>query len=611
MSIHTDKVLMKQALTALAKRSSRAMPYAAALLLAAAGAQAAPPTNGIGQPMLHIPQLPHLHPQMTYNPQLIKLWQQALQQNIPEVISKTCVCIDVAVEKKAPEIQTFIPALEHLAVAKTMPIGVRTSVAKTLATLADKQTESLLAHLDASNPHAFALVVDPILARWRNASMRKIWFSRLTSPTTALQLQISAAKALETMRDRQAGAELKKIVRNTDQSVALRVAAAKALATLHATGVAPLCKNLLKTRAHDVLRRLLCAEMLSSAGSNAQRKMLLALAADSNSAVAAMAWRTLIKHDVTALRPLTMPMSRSADPTIRLLVARAWRHIGGKKSIAGLGLTLNDQRRPIRWYARDALIILGSQSGRRMDVIKTCRSIIHGSDPLAIRQACLVLGKLDDKASAQDFLSLLANKSQAVRLGAVVALRRIAVRDTLPMVLTFARKTAKNSQFASANLSKPGDYAVEREADNLQLSQAFQFFGLMHFRPALPVMIPCIPKNAPYGVQSRQAAIWAIGMIDNGQSHPRLANELAGRLDDMEMPIPEFAQVREMSAITLGRLKSKAHLTDLKASFNSQDIGPLSLACRWAIGKITGKMPPLPHATTIFQTGFLVPLSQH
>ena len=36
-----------------------------------------------------------------------------------------------------------------------------------------------------------------------------------------------------------------------------------------------------------------------------------------------------------------------------------------------------------------------------------------------------------------------------------------------------------------------------------------------------------------------------------------MASDLAGRLDDMEMPIPEFEQVREMSAITLGRIKPK------------------------------------------------------
>jgi len=613
MLIPIGDVFMKQALTALPKRSCGKLLCAAVPLLlglAVAGAQAAPPTNGIGNPMLHSPKLPHLHVQMTYNPQLTKLWYQALQQNLPEVISKTCAAVCVAAEKKAPDLQTLIPLLEHLAASKTMPVTVRTSVAKALAKIADKHTESFLAHLDASAPHAFALALDPLLAKWHNASMRSVWLARLKSPATALQIQASAAEALGTAHDHSADAVLKKIVLDAGKPLILRFSAAQSLGILHATGVAAISTQLLKARVERVEQRLLCAGMLSAATSTAQRKILLTLAADSNSAVAAMAWRALIKHDVNSLQSLTERMSRNADPTIRMLVAKTWRRIGGSKSINGLGATLNDQRRPIRWYARDALILWGSQSRSRAAVINICRSIIHGSDPLAIRQACLVLGKLDDKASAQDFLSLLSSKSQAVRLGAVVALRRVAVRSTLPAVLKFAKSTAKNSQFASAHLNKPG-YAARLNEDNLQLSQVFQFFGLMHYTPALSVMIPCIPKNAPYGVEARQAAIWAIGMIDDGQSHPKLARQLAGRLDDMAMPIPEFEQVREMSAITLGRIHAKARLTDLKASFNSEDIGPLSLACRWAIGKITGKLPPLPHATSVFQAGFLVPLAQH
>lgn len=613
MSIRMGDVFMKQALTALSKRSCRKVLHTTVPLIlgfAAAGAQAAQPTNGIGNPMLHNPQLPHLQVQMTYNPQLTKLWYQALQQDFPEVISKTCEALCVAVKNKVPDIQSLVPLLEHQAVSKAVPAGVRTSVAKTLAFMGDRHTESFLAHLDASAPHAFALVLDPILARWHNASMGGVWLARLKSSATTPQIRASAARALGVMRDYRAETLLKKIVVNAESPLILRFAAAKSLAMLDARGLVAVSKKLLEVHRHLIVTRLLCADALSAANGTAQRKILLTLAADHNSAVAAIAWRALIIHDVNSLQPLTEPMSRNADPTIRMLVARAWRCIGGNKSITGLGATLNDRRRPIRWYARDALIFLGSESGSRSAVINTCRTIIRGHEPRAIRQACLVLGKLDDKASAQDFVSLLDNKSQAVRLGAVVALRRVAVRNTLPKVLIFAENTAKSSQFASANLRKAG-FAALRNDDNLQLSQAFQFFGLMHYRPALPVLIPCIPKNAPYGVEARQAAIWAIGMIDDGQSHPRLANELAGRLDDMEMPIPEFEQVRQMSAITLGRIKSKAHLTDLNASFSSDDIGSLSLACRWAIGQITGKVPPLPHATSLFQTGFLVPLSQH
>ncbi len=605
-------MFMKQALIAAANCSGRRISYAAGILLlgfSCAGAQAAAVTNGIGDPMLHIPQLPRLHLQMTYNPQLTKLWQAALQQPIPEVITRTCVTIRTAVKNNVPNLHVLVPSLEHLAVSKTIPLTVRTSVARALAEISNRRTQPFLVHLDSSEPAAFAPILDPLLAEWRTDSMGTIWIARLKSPTAGLQLKLSAAQALGTARDHQAEGVLKQIVAGSREPWALRFAAARSLAKLKARGLSNVSLSMLNVQGSGVRRHLLCATMLCSVRTSRQWIMLQSLAHDANSAVAAIAWRGLMKNHVNMLQYLAPTTSHSPDPTLRLLVAKAWKRIGGNKSILGLGATLNDLRRPIRWYARDALIYLGSQPQSRLFVIHACRQIIHGTQSRAIRQACLVLGKLDDKASAGEFISLLSNRSQAVRLGAAVALRRVAVRTTLPAVLKFAQSTAKNSQFASAHLNKPG-YAVPLNDDNLQLSQVFQFFGLMHYAPALPVMIPCIPKNAPYGIEARQAAIWAIGMIDNGQSHPKLARELAGRLDDMEMPIPEFEQVREMSALTLGRIHAKARLTDLNASYSGEDLGAVSLACRWAVGKITGKYPPLPHATSIFQAGFLVPLSQ-
>jgi HEAT repeat protein len=611
---------MKQCFNTLVIGSRRTLLQgvsAMSLILAGASAHGAMPNNGIGNPMLHIPNLPVLHVQMTYNPALIKLWHEALQQNIPEVLSKTCTAIDTAISKKVPDLQTLLPDLEHLAASKTTPMSVRISVVKTLAALANRHSEPLLVKLDSSSHAGLALELDALLARWKSPSMQTIWLKRLQPGAAPLQLQISAARSVGTARISAANAILRKIAVQNRQHLALRLAAADSLAMLHRPGLTTLAARMLKAQGTALPQRLIACKIISAANSAAQRKMLLRFAVDPNSAVAAIAWQSLLTHDVTVLQNIAPHMSVNPDPTIRMLVVRAWRHIGGVKSIQGLAILLNDPRRPIRWYARDALIHLASHASWHAVVIHDCRAVIRGSHPLAIRQACLVLGKLDDKASAGQFVALLHSPSQPVRLGAIVALRRVAVRSTLPDVLTFAEKTAKNSQNSTAKLKAPpaaGAHAdmagveLRSAADNLQLSQAFQFFGLMRYRPALPVMIACIPKYAPYGVEARQAAIWAIGMIDNGQNHPRLAKELAGRLDDMEMPIPEFEQVREMSALTLGRIKATKRLTDLKASFTTDDIGPLSLACRWAIGRLTGKLPPPPHASSTFQTGFLVPL---
>ncbi|MGC8624810.1 MAG: HEAT repeat domain-containing protein [Phycisphaerae bacterium] len=609
MSIGIALGAMRPATVLIKRRCRLLLPWSACALIMLAGtvASATVPTNGIGNPMQHLPELQHLQTRTIYNPALIRLWYSALQQNIPEVISKTCSAISVAAVHRVPNLSMLIPPLEHLAVSKTVSLPVRISVVKALATIRDRHSESFLARLDAATRSPFALELDPVLARWKSAYMPMIWLRRLELGAAAIPVQVAAAHALGRVDAKSADTVLKQIVSNTARPFSLRLAAAKSLAILRPSGLAALGVYILKTQGRGRTQRLLVSTVVSAADSVLQRQMARTFATDSNSAVAAIAWRALLRHDVAVLRPLAFKMSKNADPTIRLLVARTWRHLGGKKSIQGLAELLNDPRRPIRWYARAALSALGAAPSSRRVVIHACRSVIHGQQPRAIRQACLVLSRLDDKASAKDFVSLLSSGNQAVRLGAVVAIRRVAVRTTLPQLLVFVKKTATNSRYAFGHIAKPG-YLPQFDADSLELSQSFQFFGLMRYRPALPVMVPCIPKHAPYGIAAREAAIWAIGMIDDGQSHPRLAKELAGRLDDMALPFPEFEPVRKMAAISLGRLQARAQLTDLKASFSTRDIGHISLACRWAIEKLTGKVLPLPHSSRTFQTGFLMPL---
>ena len=559
--------------------------------------------------MLRSPELPAIHERLKFNRALTKLWYLALRQKVPEVISKTCCAIRTAAARQDPYIHSLVVPLEHLAVSKAVPLTVRISVVSALAAIGDRGTEAVMAHLAASKHAAFALELDPILARWKAADMSAVWLRQLRPGAATLQIQCAAARAVGIAHIRTADGILKTIVLNGQYPVALRMAAARSLSMLRPTGLAALATELLKVRGYGLTQRLIACTTVSGAVSVSQRHMLRHFATDANSAVAAIAWRSLLTHNVHLLQPLTAKMSTNADPTIRLLVARTWRKIGGTTSINGLAQLLGDQRRPIRWYARAALIQLGAETASRSAVLRACRSVIHSTQPLAIHQACLVLGALDDKASAQDFLVLLNHDSPTVRLGAVVALRRVAVPRTMPELLAFAETTAQNSQYAFAHLNKAA-YVPQFNADNLQLAQAFQCFGIMHYRPALALMIACIPKHAPYGMQAREAAIWAIGIIDNGQSHPHLARELAQRLDDMALPMPEFEQVRMMSAITLGRINGRAQLVDLKASFETEDIGNISLACRWAIGRLTGKMPPLPHASELFQTGFLIPLGK-
>ena len=60
----------------------------------------------------------------------------------------------------------------------------------------------------------------------------------------------------------------------------------------------------------------------------------------------------------------------------------------------------------------------------------------------------------------------------------------------------------------------------------------------------------------------------------------------------------EDPRVRRMSAITLGRMKSKESLKSLRRYFSKKPgLDPVSLACGWAILQNTGEPLPTPAPT--------------
>ena len=85
-----------------------------------------------------------------------------------------------------------------------------------------------------------------------------------------------------------------------------------------------------------------------------------------------------------------------------------------------------------------------------------------------------------------------------------------------------------------------------------------------------------------------------------------MARQLEERLLDVGRPMipPEDPRVRWMSAITLGRMKSKEMLASLRRfqATATPTIDPVAHACSWAIQQLTGERAP-PAGTVEFPAG--------
>jgi hypothetical protein len=134
---------------------------------------------------------------------------------------------------------------------------------------------------------------------------------------------------------------------------------------------------------------------------------------------------------------------------------------------------------------------------------------------------------------------------------------------------------------------------VPPEIIDHQVSQLVQFLGQQRYAPAeslLREFVPHIQQLFPCP-ESRAAAVWGLGMILEGKTDAKLAEELEVRLKDTTSIPPENVQVRRMAALTIGRLKAVGPLPSLRLYCAEQKPNDDSVhnACGWSIERITGE----------------------
>jgi HEAT repeat protein len=142
------------------------------------------------------------------------------------------------------------------------------------------------------------------------------------------------------------------------------------------------------------------------------------------------------------------------------------------------------------------------------------------------------------------------------------------------------------------------------------LAHLFEAMATMDYQPAVPLLRRYVPKSM-FGVISRSAAVWALGHLLKSTPDENLGDQLLVRYFDTASIPPEFEMVRRMSAITIGRMKTKRQHPKLREAVGAEtDHGLAEYSASWAIEQITGeKIPlaPLPTEGLLITGWFLEP----
>lgn len=557
----------------------------------------------IDSPMYHRPEL--LTPKVEYVfPRGAKeLWLRGLER--PEAEMKCRVALDIAKAHRdgVPGFETTIEPLRKTFEQPEQHPLVRLSVAEALIALDARQTaESLFRQAQAGSSDLRELV-EPAVARWDHRPARAVWLARLRDPSTPRRELVLAMRGLAVVREKPAADRLREMVLSQDTAGPIRLEAARALGVLQDSGLEEYAERLATDASpRGLIARLAAASLLRHHKGESAVALMQRLVRDPVPSVAVVAVTRLLEIDPSLLINVLKPLLDNPDPNVRLLAIQVLYRRPTEERLRLLCARMDDEHLQVRRTARGYLRELAQDQGRRKQILADASALLKTQRWRGLEQSAILLTQLDHKDAADRLAELLKLNQIEVNAAAAWGLRKLDVAETLPGVLSHVE-----SEFKKPGLDRIGSprEQKDREANDHVLSQLNQFLGQQKYRPADPVLRPFIPKlgrSVSMGPESRAAAIWALGMIHEGKSDDELASALEARLNDVSSIPPEFWQVRWMSAIALGRMKTQKSLDSLRKYCPSGKVetDQISNACGWSIQQITGEA--LRPASTIYRT---------
>lgn len=555
----------------------------------------------IDWPMNTQPEIPTLQTVDSFDPEIARIWFEAL--NRPDALTRfeAAKAIAKAATMNMPDLVMMEERLASILTDNNEELLTRYAAAQALVAMNAKRQAEAFIKAQASLGLEMILITDPALAKWQDQSAITIWLKRLADPSADVTIRQSAARSIQQAKQVTLAVTLSDLALKEQAPIALRLTAAKAYRDLLANAEQPATKDLalnadlhkLTASKAPVIDQLMAAYLLSGSRSQAAVELLVKLASNTDithSPAVLIAAERLLQMSPQSLDPLLTTLGKSADFGIRSLVIRRFAQQGTSHSAADIAPFLGDEHPAVRVLARDKIIELAKQPAIREETLKVLTHELAGEDPLVLEQATLAAGAVGLKTAADRLVVLLESEHIPVAVGAAVSLRKLLVPSTFAPALAYAEANIKSSI--------PFDRRVET-------AQLIQMMGLAKYEPAKTVLRKFIPKGSGASID-RQAAIWSLGLLYEGQPDGGLVGQLAARANDGQGMNPEDGRVRIKAVVAIGLMKDQGALGQLRKWEADKQDTSLSPASRWAIGQITGHRPPEPPPEPVQASGFFL-----
>ncbi|MHB8970828.1 MAG: HEAT repeat domain-containing protein [Pirellulaceae bacterium] len=537
-----------------------------------------------------------------FPPGIGPLWIQALQRPEREMQRQAASAIAVAHPQGLTGLEAAIDPLMKLLQQPDVDRLTRLTVAQALVVLDARQAASLLC--EQLDPHDLdmAELIEPALARWEHAPMRKVWTERLAGDVVLRRMHILAIRGLSALKATEALPRLLELALDETTGADVRLEAALSLGQMQATGLIEPARKLAADKSPNlVLQRLIAARMLASHRGPDTETLLSELATDPQTAVRTIALGQLFHIDPELVLKLIDQTISSDDVNVRRWGVEAVVAKPTPPRLATLAPMLHDIDPDLRCFVCDSLLELSKDASLREAVVNQGRQVLDVDEWRGQEQAILLLVTLDDKSIADQLLGLLAATRPEVHTTAAWGLCQLQVPATADAILDVYTKNSES--FLTGGSQRAGMHA--------QLSYLAQALGRLKVAAADGVLRKYVPKNLAVHRTARAAAIWALGLIHAEQPDDKLADQFLERLLDAYSMVPEDAEVARMSAVSLGRLKAAHTLEGLRHTRAISGLqSPIGHASAWAIQQITGEAIGEIEPIVEMQSGwFLTPYS--
>lgn len=539
-----------------------------------------------------------------FNPRLIQLWLAALDRPDLDTRRQAADAIAEATLKGMPNTKELagpklLQVLESTLSAPGEQLILQLSCIQALAAVDYLPAASTMLKLSETGPQEIALLVDPALIRWKYEPATASWLARLAQPQTKRQVLVSAIESLAAAGHAPAAEPIRKLVHQDQADLALRLAAARALAALTPTGNDADATELYQDTAPPAstpptAERLLAVTLLSQAKSEAAQALLRKMLSDPESAIVTLALTRLVELEARQISPFNEQLLKNADANVRGTLVLALERQQSPEATPLLLRLLDDENLHVRVAARRALLNLDGQEPLRPSIRAGIAELMHANpqatSPRQIEQLAYLIASIDDKTSGGLLPAYLTHKNLNVRLAVVVALRHLAIPETMPALLKRTTNVAERfavSKRDVANSNSQPEIDLERE-----LAQELQALALNHQMGLVTLATRYIPKKTA-GEELRFAAIWSLGKLYAGQPQANLITQFKARINDVSLMDGELESIRVAGILAIGHMKADSELSFVRGIYTGTGFSVnLKLAARWAIMNITAQ--PLP-----------------